>query len=202
MLVLAARLLPCAAAAVERFPPPDFTDHKLPVDRLVPPPRAEFYQYLDLAALSVGAWRWPRTWRIVQALAAGACSLLAIASLAWLGFWRGGCICPIGSIQNVALAVFDPSYALPWTVAVLFALPIVFTLFFGRTFCAAVCPLGAVQELVALRPVERAHLARPGAWGCWPMSTWGGRAVCRHRHGVRHLPLRSVRGLLPPQRAA
>ena len=29
-----------------------------------------------------------------------------------------------------------------------------FTLFFGRTFCAAVCPLGAVQELVAVRPVK------------------------------------------------
>ena len=71
-----------------------------------------------------------------------------------LGFWREGCICPIGAIQNVTLALFDPAYALPWTVAALFALPIVFTLFFGRTFCAAVCPLGAVQELVALRPVN------------------------------------------------
>ena len=39
-------------------------------------------------------------------------------------------------------------------MAAIFALPILFTLFFGRTFCAAVCPLGAVQELVALRPVS------------------------------------------------
>ena len=39
-------------------------------------------------------------------------------------------------------------------MAAIFALPIIFTLFFGRTFCAAVCPLGAVQELVALRPVS------------------------------------------------
>ena len=35
-----------------------------------------------------------------------------------------------------------------------FALPLVFTLLFGRTFCAAVCPLGAVQELVAVRPLK------------------------------------------------
>jgi polyferredoxin len=33
-------------------------------------------------------------------------------------------------------------------------LPLVFTVFFGRTFCAAVCPLGAVQELVAVRSVR------------------------------------------------
>jgi ferredoxin len=39
-------------------------------------------------------------------------------------------------------------------VIVFFTLPLVFTLFFGRTFCAAVCPLGAVQELVAVRTVR------------------------------------------------
>jgi ferredoxin len=72
----------------------------------------------------------------------------------WLGFWRQGCICPIGSIQNVTLALFDPGYRLPLVAAAFFALPILFALFFGRTFCASVCPLGAVQELVALRPVN------------------------------------------------
>ena len=137
-------------AAVERFPPPDFTDHKLPVTT-VPPPRAEFYQYVDLAAL-VAALCGASYLAIVKRSRRGL-FVLAIASLAWLGFWRGGCICPVGSIQNVTLALFDPAYALPWTVAVIFTLPIIFTLFFGRTFCAAVCPLGAVQELVALRPV-------------------------------------------------
>jgi len=39
-------------------------------------------------------------------------------------------------------------------VLAFFMLPLLFTLFFGRTFCAAVCPLGAIQELVALRPVR------------------------------------------------
>ena len=39
-------------------------------------------------------------------------------------------------------------------------------------------------------------------WACWPTFTWGGRDVCRHRHGVRDLPLRSVRGLLPPSAPA
>ncbi len=80
--------------------------------------------------------------------------LVAAVSLAWLGFWRKGCVCPIGGIQNVTQAVFDPSYAVPWTVVVIFVLPIAFTLFFGRTFCASVCPLGAIQEMVAVRPVQ------------------------------------------------
>jgi NosR/NirI family transcriptional regulator, nitrous oxide reductase regulator len=144
----------CAASlalAVERFPPPDFTDHALPTTT-VPPPRAEVFQYLDLAALVVAIAL--ATYFALARRSRRGLFVLAIASLAWLGFWRHGCICPIGAIQNVTLAVFDSSYALPWTVAVFFALPIVVTLFFGRTFCAAVCPLGAMQELVALRPVN------------------------------------------------
>jgi polyferredoxin len=33
-------------------------------------------------------------------------------------------------------------------------IPLVFTLFYGRTFCAGVCPLGAIQDLVAIRPMK------------------------------------------------
>jgi ferredoxin len=144
-------LSPSMAIAIERFPPPDFSDHALPVTT-VPPPRAEFFQYLDLAAFVLAL-------SLASYLAIGKRSrrglfLLGIVSLGWFGFWRGGCICPVGSIQNVTLASLDRTYLLPWTAAVLFALPIIFTLFFGRTFCAAVCPLGAAQELVALRPVN------------------------------------------------
>ena len=80
--------------------------------------------------------------------------LLSIVSLAWLGFWRKGCVCPIGAIQNVTQAIFDKDYAAGGLVIAVFALPLVFTLFFGRSFCASVCPLGAVQELVAVRPVQ------------------------------------------------
>ena len=80
--------------------------------------------------------------------------LLSIVSLAWLGFWRKGCVCPIGAIQNVTQAIFDKDYAAGGMVIAVFVLPLVFTLFFGRSFCASVCPLGAVQELVAVRPVQ------------------------------------------------
>jgi polyferredoxin len=39
-------------------------------------------------------------------------------------------------------------------VTAFFFVPLVFTLFFGRTFCAAVCPLGAVQDVVLLKPLR------------------------------------------------
>ena len=74
---------------------------------------------------------------------------ITVVAVGWLGFWREGCICSIGAIQNVALALGDSGYTIPASVVVLFTLPLVFTLLFGRTFCAAVCPLGGVQELVA-----------------------------------------------------
>ena len=77
-----------------------------------------------------------------------------IFSLAYFGFWREGCVCSIGSIQNVTLALFDNSYAIPITVFAFFILPLVFALFFGRTFCAAVCPLGAIQDVVIFRPLN------------------------------------------------
>jgi len=80
--------------------------------------------------------------------------LLCVASLVYFGFYRQGCVCPIGAIQSVAEAVFNPAAAISLAVIVFFILPLVFTLFFGRTFCAAVCPLGAMQEVVLIRPLR------------------------------------------------
>ena len=48
----------------------------------------------------------------------------------------------------------DHSYAVPLGVTAFFVLPLVFALFAGRTFCAAVCPHGALQDLVLLKPVK------------------------------------------------
>ena len=80
--------------------------------------------------------------------------LLTIVCLLYFGFWRKGCVCPVGTVQNMTSAVVDSSYAIPLTVVLFFALPLVFALFFGRAFCAAVCPLGAIQDLVVLKPVK------------------------------------------------
>jgi polyferredoxin len=110
-------------------------------------------------------WEWTNVLVLLAALALAsyfalvsrsrrALFVLAASSLIWFGFVRDGCVCSIGATQNVVLALFDPTYAIPATVVALFVLPLIFTLFFGRTFCAAVCPLGAAQELIAVRPIR------------------------------------------------
>jgi ferredoxin len=39
-------------------------------------------------------------------------------------------------------------------VILFFLLPLVFALFFGRVFCAAVCPLGAIQDVMVRKPLK------------------------------------------------
>jgi polyferredoxin len=136
----------------ERFPKPDFqTDYTRP-DLLTPPPRAQALEYLDLlvllAALTLATYFAHRL-RSRRKL-----FVLMVLSLAYFGFFRKGCVCPVGAIQNVSLAFFDAAYAIPLTVILFFLLPLAFALFFGRTFCAAVCPLGAVQDVMILKPVR------------------------------------------------
>jgi len=152
--ILAAALLWAGAApawAGDLIPTPEFKDHAIPVSM---PPAAESL-----------AWEWTNVLILLGALCLASylalisrsrrgLFLLAIASLIWFGFVRDGCVCAIGATQNVAYAVGDSSYAIPATVVLVFVLPLVFTLFFGRTFCAAVCPLGAIQEVVAVRSVR------------------------------------------------
>jgi len=148
-------LAPIAAAgiavAAEFYPTPEFEDHPIPISVPSDPDSVQ-WQALDAAAL-LGALSLATYFVLVNRSRRGL-FLLTIASLIWFGFVRKGCICPIGSIQNVAWAVFDPTYSIPAVAVFFFALPLIFTLFFGRTFCAAVCPLGAVQELVAIRPIR------------------------------------------------
>ena len=132
------------------FPVPEFSDHPIPTAS-VPEVEGEVSAVWDVAilfaALSLASYFTlvSRSRRNIL--------LLTIFSLLWFGFWREGCVCPVGATQNVALAIFDPTYVIPLTALAFFILPLVFTLFFGRTFCASVCPLGAMQELIGIRTV-------------------------------------------------
>ena len=142
-------LLGGIAAAEFRFPMPEFeSGYEYP--EMHTPQAGRTNDLWDVAilagALALAAWF------VLKRRSRPAVLGLTIFSVAYFGFWREGCICPVGSVQNVAEGIFGLSVV---TIAVVafFLLPLIFALFFGRVFCAAVCPLGAIQEVVAVRPV-------------------------------------------------
>ena len=137
------------ALGESRFPQPQFESGYTAPPAYNPPFVALVSEWLDVAllTLALGITVWlvhrvrSRRWILV----------FSVMCLVWFGFVRQGCFCPIGAIQNVSLAVWQGG-GLAWSVAVFFALPLIFALFFGRVFCASVCPLGVLQEIFIIRP--------------------------------------------------
>lgn len=142
-------LLLVVANSQSRFPKPDFESGYQYPEIIYPTTNESLLVTIDIvmliALMGIVAWaalkkriRWPIIW-------------VSVISIAYFGFFRTGCVCSIGSIQNVTLSLVDNAYILPLTVLLFFLLPILFTFFFGRVFCAGVCPFGALQELVSLK---------------------------------------------------
>ena len=152
LVVVTALTMTAVVAAAPRVPPPDFTSEYTIPTPTTPHPRADAWEYLDLAVLVVALVL--GSYLALKLRRRPAIFALAVFSIAYFGFWREGCVCPIGAIQNIALATFNTGYAVPLVVLGFFLLPLVAALFFGRTFCGGVCPLGAIQDVVALRPVQ------------------------------------------------
>lgn len=156
LALLAAVVAPLVAMAQNRFPKPDFESGYQYPDIQYAVPNEVLWDVLDvtmlLALLLAATWavmkrRKPMIW-------------ISIVSVLYFGFFREGCVCSVGSIQNVALALVDGSYHMPWSVLAFFLLPVIFALLFGRVFCAGVCPMGALQELVN---VKSGRISRPVA---------------------------------------
>lgn len=145
---MATALLPLMqVSAQNRFPKPDFESGYQYPDLYYHTPNELLWEVLDvvmlLALLLTATWaiykrRKPMIW-------------VSVVSVLYFGFFREGCVCSVGSIQNVVLALADGTYSMPWNVLLFFLLPIVFALIFGRVFCSGVCPIGALQELVNVR---------------------------------------------------
>jgi polyferredoxin len=150
MLTLA--VAPAAALAQYQQSPPDFGgSYTFPTPEH-PEPIAGYLRSLDVAllALALGI----SAWLVLKRRSRKGVILLSIASVAYFGFYRKGCICSIGAIQNVVLCLVNPQYSISLSVIALFFLPLVAALLFGRVFCSGVCPLGALQDLVVVKPLR------------------------------------------------
>ena len=150
--LLSILLLQGVACGIERFPPPDFeSGHRLP-QTTTPEPRENVLEYLDVAVLFLALVL--ASYLVLKRRSRKLIFVLMIFSIVYFGFWRKGCICPIGAIQNAVFTVFDADYAASITVVLFLLVPLAFALFFGRVFCAGVCPLGAIQDIFLLKPIS------------------------------------------------
>ena len=135
--------------AQNRFPKPDFeSGYTYPLHHYLIP-NEQVWVGIDIALLvllmSFVAWAVIRRgvrWPVIA---------VSLFSVAYFGFFRKGCVCSIGALQNVALALVEPSYSISFAALLFFVLPVLFTILFGRVFCAGVCPFGALQELVNVK---------------------------------------------------
>jgi ferredoxin len=141
-----------ATAQQQRFPKPEFATGYEQPSTITPEPRALALEYFDIAVLLIVLSL--TTWAVLKKRSRQYVLWLSLFTLAYFGFYREGCICSIGSIQNVTLSFFDSGYAISLTALLFFILPLAFTLFFGRTFCAGACPLGAIQDVVIMKPIS------------------------------------------------
>lgn len=158
MAVIAAAVLATVAVpdvvsqSLDRFPRPEFESDYVMPETQFPAARSQTLEYVDaavlaltLAAAALIVLRVRRRLLLV---------LVSVFAVAYFGFVRRGCVCPIGAIQNVAYAVFNEDYRIPAVVLVFFALPLGTALLYGRIFCSGVCPLGALQDLLLVKAVR------------------------------------------------
>ena len=141
-LSVLALLIPSAQSDEARFPAPefdseyvfpetwDFVDGRgntiiqdtIPRDGQAPLPTSQTQQWVDVGVLTVVLSL--AAWLAVKRRSRRGLFWLMLFSLGYFGFYKEGCVCPIGSIQNVALSLFNSNYAAPITVVMFFVLPL------------------------------------------------------------------------------
>jgi NosR/NirI family nitrous oxide reductase transcriptional regulator len=155
-------LLASGELYAQRFPKPEFeSGHTQPPMQIVQP-RSDVWEYFDVLVLIIALS--VITWFVLKKRSRKGVFWTSIFSILYFGFFREGCICSVGSVQNVVLALFNSSYSIPVTALAFFVIPLIFTLFFGRTFCSGVCPLGAIQDIFLWKPIKLGH---------WPQKLLG-----------------------------
>jgi NosR/NirI family nitrous oxide reductase transcriptional regulator len=151
LLIVAALACSLLYAQYQKAPPDFGGSYSFPTPTH-PEPRADWLRILDVGMLALGLGL--AAWLSLKRRSRTGMMLLSIGSIAYFGFYRKGCTCAIGAIQNVTLSLVDERYLISFGVLAFFFLPLAAALLFGRVFCGGVCPLGALQDLVLLRPRE------------------------------------------------
>jgi NosR/NirI family nitrous oxide reductase transcriptional regulator len=143
---------PALSQSTDKFPRPEFANGYKEPSITQPTPRSVIMEWVDVGVLILALAA--AAFYSLKQVSRKAIFILSVAAVLYFGFYREGCVCPIGAIQNVAQGLSGGTYVLPLTVVLFFLLPLVFALFFGRVFCASVCPLGAAQEMVIIKPIK------------------------------------------------
>lgn len=157
LLALLLALVPAgpAAAQASRFPKPQFeTQHAIP-SPTTPAAAGLLPAWLDAVVLAAAVAA--ISWLLLRRRSRRGAMAVSVLSLAWFGFGRRGCTCPVGAVQNLGESLLG-SGGVAWLALAFLLVPLVASLIVGRTFCAGVCPLGALQELAIARPLR---LPRP-----------------------------------------
>jgi ferredoxin len=136
----------------QRFPKPEFSSGYEQPDVVKPEPRAGGLEYMDAAVLLLVLCL--AAWFALKKRSRQGILWLSVFTLVYFGFYRNGCICSVGSFQNITLSFFDAGYSVSLSTLLFFLLPLIFALFFGRVFCAGACPLGAIQDLLIVKPMS------------------------------------------------
>ena len=114
--------------------------------------KATVMDWVDLGVLFIALSL--ASFLVLKARSRAGLFLLTLASLAYFGFYRMGSTTSVGSMQNIVTSLSTSHYGIPIVAIGLFILPLLFTFFFGRIFCSSICPLGAAQEVVAIKPIK------------------------------------------------
>lgn len=107
-----------AFAQTQRFPRPEFESGYTQPVASMPEPRAGIFALVDvlllIAALSL------ITWFIHRKRSRTGVVITSLFSIVYFGFLREGCVCSVGSVQNVVLALFNPGYHIPLSALAIF----------------------------------------------------------------------------------
>jgi len=136
----------------QRFPEPEFESGYIIPETHTLAPKSLWIEYADVLMLVLLLSI--MTWFVIKKRSRRGIFWTSVVSILYFGFYKVGCVCPVGSVQNVTLALFSADYLIPLSVIAFFVIPLIFTLFFGRTFCAGVCFMGAVQDIFNFKPVK------------------------------------------------